>query len=99
MARENDMMIKFKPVIITHVQQILRAISVASIMAASACATQHPVHEWTAQGYLTPGPTGAPEIIGVYESEAECNAAAEEWMSRQVVCNPVFANCVPSDPN
>lgn len=55
--------------------------------------------EWTAQGYLTPGPTGNPEIIGVYETEAECVAAGEAWMSRQVVGNPVYADCLPVDRN
>jgi hypothetical protein len=68
--------------------------------AAFACATQHDaVHEWTAQGYLTPGPTGIPEIIGVYDNESDCVAAGEAWMSRQVVGNPVFADCLPVDHN
>ncbi|MEO1136460.1 MAG: hypothetical protein AAFW68_07605 [Pseudomonadota bacterium] len=53
--------------------------------------------EWTAQGYLTPGPTGQPEIIGIFETEAECVAAGQAWMSRQVVGNPVYADCLPVD--
>ncbi|MFC2953344.1 hypothetical protein ACFOOP_15515 [Marinicaulis aureus] len=66
--------------------------------AASACATQHHVvHEWTAQGYLSPAPTGEPEIIGVYDNEDDCVAAGEAWMSRQVVGNPVYADCLPVD--
>lgn len=71
---------------------------VLTLCAASACATQHhAVHEWTAQGYLTPGPSGEPEIIGVYDNEADCIAAGEAWMSRQVVGNPVYADCLPVD--
>ncbi len=67
-------------------------------LAASACATQPvKVYEWTAQGYLTPGPTGEPEIIGVYDNEADCVAAGQAWMSRQVVGNPVYADCLPVD--
>lgn len=66
--------------------------------AASACATQHrEVYEWTAQGYLSPGPTGEPDIIGIYDNEADCIAAGEAWMSRQVVGNPVYADCLPVD--
>lgn len=65
--------------------------------AASACATQPEVYEWTAQGYLSPGPTGEPEIIGVYDNEEDCIAAGEDWMSRQVVGNPVYADCLPVD--
>ena len=68
------------------------------MIAASACATQrHVVHEWTAQGYLTPGPSGEPQIIGIYDNEADCVAAGEAWMSRQVVGNPVYADCLPVD--
>jgi len=80
----------------------MKSFRIAAILAllgaASACATQHQVvHEWTAQGYLTPGPTGEPEIIGVYDNEADCVAAGEAWMSRQVVGNPVYADCLPVD--
>ena len=83
---------------ITQSQQILRAIAVAMLAAASACATQGSSHEeWTAQGYLTPGPTSEPEIIGVYPTEAECVAAGNDWMSRQVVGSPVYADCLPVD--
>lgn len=73
------------------------AISVAAL-AASACATQQTGYEeWTALGYLTPGPTTDPEVIGVYETERECREAGEAWMSRQVVGNPVSADCLPTD--
>ena len=44
-----------------------------------------------------PGPSGEPEIIGVYDKEADCIAAGEAWMSRQVVGNPVYADCLPVD--
>ena len=66
-------------------------------LAASSCATQPEVYEWTAQGYLSPAPTGEPEIIGLYDNEADCIAAGKAWMSRQVVGNPVYADCLPVD--
>ncbi len=70
--------------------------------AVSACATQGGSSgvtglRWAAHGYLAPGPTSEPEIIGSYESEAECRAAVEAWMSRQVVGNPVSGDCLPID--
>ncbi len=84
----------------SHPAQTFRIAAIFAAFAASACATQHhEVHEWTAQGYLTPGPTGTPEIIGVYETQAECVDAGEAWMSRQVVGNPVYADCLPTDRN
>ncbi len=52
---------------------------------------------WTAHGYLTPGATSEPEIIGTFVSEAECMAAVDDWMSRQVVGNPVSGDCLPVD--
>lgn len=52
---------------------------------------------WAAHGYLTAGPNSDPEIIGAYDSEAECRAAVEAWMSRQVVGNPVSGDCLPVD--
>lgn len=52
---------------------------------------------WAAHGYLTPGPSDDPEIIGAYESEAACRAAVAGWMSRQVVGNPVSGECLPID--
>ena len=55
--------------------------------------------QWAAHGYLTPGPTSEPELIGVFVSESECKTAANEWMSRQVVGNPIFADCYPVDRN
>ncbi|MCB2096675.1 MAG: hypothetical protein KDE05_03505 [Parvularculaceae bacterium] len=68
----------------------------------AACATQgrdprSSEAGWAAHGYLTPGPTSDPEIIGAYASEAECMAAVEAWMSRQVVGNPVSGECLPVD--
>jgi hypothetical protein len=79
---------------------LFRSAIIFTLSAASGCATQHDVYEeWTAQGYLSPAPTGTPEIIGVYETEAECVAAGEAWMSRQVVGNPVYADCLPTDRN
>lgn len=53
--------------------------------------------QWAAHGYLTPGPNDDPEIIGSFRTEAECRAAVEAWMSRQVVGNPVSGDCLPID--
>ncbi len=74
-----------------------RSLCIAALAFAASCASGPRVHEWTAQGYLTPGPTGEPEIIGVYDNKADCIAAGEAWMSRQVVGNPVYADCLPVD--
>ncbi len=70
---------------------------IAATMTACSCATAPNHQEWTAQGYLTPGPSGEPEIIGVYSAKEDCIAAGEAWMSRQVVGNPVYADCLPVD--
>ncbi|MEX6634245.1 hypothetical protein [Hyphococcus lacteus] len=71
----------------------------ATMFLISACVTPSDATQWAAQGFLTPGPTGEPELIGLYESENECRDAGEAWMSQQVVGNPVFANCLPVDHN
>lgn len=70
----------------------------AAAAALAACATSAAAGpRWAAHGYLTPGAQGDPEIIGAYETEAECRAAVEAWMSRQVVGNPVEGDCLPID--
>lgn len=61
-----------------------------------ACATYQ---QYAAHGYLTPGPTGNPELIGVFDNYIACEEAAQDWASRQVVGNPVFAECLPVDRN
>ena len=68
---------------------------------ATACATsgEAAFEEYAAYGYLTPGPTSEPELIGIYSSVKECEAAAKEWTTRQVVGNPIFAECYPVDRN
>ena len=67
----------------------------------SACAMQMAgaKEQWAAHGYLTPGPTSEPELIGVYDNRSECDEAAEAWTTRQVVGNPIFAECYPVDRN
>ena len=80
-----------------NIRPHLRIAACFALAAASACATQPVVHQWTAQGYLTPGPTGEPDIIGVYDNEADCIAAGEHWTTQQVVGNPVYADCLPVD--
>lgn len=69
----------------------------------AACATLGPERapgpepQWAANGWLTPGPTAEPEIIGLYVTRKECEAAVEDWLSRQVVGNPVYGECLPID--
>ncbi|MEM9494607.1 MAG: hypothetical protein AAGA09_01285 [Pseudomonadota bacterium] len=62
----------------------------------SACASTAG-EQWSANGYLTPGPTSEPEIIGVFDNRPDCKKAASDWASRQVVGNPVFTECLPVD--
>lgn len=77
----------------------------ALIFGAAACASHERVTPtaieagpgYTALGYLNPGMNGDPEIIGTYASEAECRAAIDYWMSRQVVGNPLSGDCLPVD--
>ena len=69
----------------------------AIIMGACASITADESEQWAANGYLTPGPTSNPELIGIFDNEGECRAAADAWMSRQVVGNPIFAECLPID--
>jgi len=76
-----------------------RILAVAALAALSAaCASGGPAHaSFTALGYLAPGATDTPDIIGEFASEAACRAALEAWMSRQVVGNPVSGDCLPTD--
>ena len=78
-----------------------RLLTIGAIaLAAAACATKGAPADgpgWAAHGYLTPGMNGEPEIIGVFPNEAECRAAVDDWMSRQVVGNPVSGECLPVD--
>ncbi|MCB2114257.1 MAG: hypothetical protein KDD85_12020 [Parvularculaceae bacterium] len=74
----------------------------ALVFSLAACASNGagPIVEgagWTAHGYLTPGPTGDPEIIGTFKNETDCRDAIDVWMSRQVVGNPVSGECLPVD--
>ncbi len=73
----------------------------ALLIAASACATtdHNGADEFAAYGYLTPGPTSEPELIGLYASMKECKAAGKAWMSQQVVGNPIFSECMTVDKN
>ncbi|MEO1250941.1 MAG: hypothetical protein AAFW81_01185 [Pseudomonadota bacterium] len=82
------------------VQMRLSAIAfVASLCAVAASCAGKVEQTFGAYGFLSPAPTGQGELIGVYDTRAECQAAAENWMSRQVVGNPVSAECYPSDPD
>jgi len=76
------------------------AIILSVIGAVSACAhgpARVEQNNYGAYGYLSPGPTGEPEFIGSYPTLKECEAAANEWTTRQVVGNPIHAECYPVD--
>ncbi len=77
------------------------AILFAAIVSLGACATQSDanVSEFAAYGYLSPNLSSTGELIGVYSSSAECEEAANAWTSRQVVGNPVRAECFRVDKN
>ncbi|MEE2692218.1 MAG: hypothetical protein VX640_11835 [Pseudomonadota bacterium] len=89
----------------------VRGVAVFAIAASLAACASHPAPEndagggrdaaaamqWAANGWLTPGPSGDPEVIGLFETRGECDAAVEAWMSRQVVGNPVHGECLPID--
>ncbi|MEM8772737.1 MAG: hypothetical protein AAGD92_13910 [Pseudomonadota bacterium] len=65
---------------------------------ASSCATTSVASsEHAGYGFLSPDPDREPVLIGVYQSKKECSAAVQAWMSRQVVGNPVRAECYPVD--
>ena len=53
---------------------------------------------WAAYGYLAPVRTEGGEFIGAFDSKADCQAAVDGWMARQVVGNPVSGECLPVDP-
>lgn len=79
-------------------RNIFRSAAIFIVFVCSACASLGKP-QWAAHGYLTPGPTSNPEIIGLYDNERDCRAAADAWMGRQVVGNPIFAECYPIDRN
>lgn len=69
-----------------------------SLATVSGCSTAASLSdEFAAYGYLSPGPDGEGEFIGSYGSRSACRAAADAWASRQVVGNPVHAECYPVD--
>lgn len=73
---------------------------IALMAACAACTTSSSAKtKWIAQGYLTPGPTGEPEVIGGFEEQAACINAVDNWKSSQVVGNPVFAECLEVSAN
>lgn len=51
---------------------------------------------WVAKGWLSPTPQGEAEIIGEYSERAKCEAAVDDWLTHQVVGNPVHAECLPA---
>ena len=77
------------------------AIFLVLVSSVGACATQsiQGGSEFAAYGFLSPSPTSEGELIGVFSTEKECKEAATSWTSRQVVGNPVRAECLPVDKN
>ncbi|MEX0645513.1 MAG: hypothetical protein WD076_09390 [Parvularculaceae bacterium] len=72
--------------------------------ALAACATPEepalvapPTPQWAGNGYLSPSSTAEPEIIGLFVTREECEEAVADWMTRQVVGNPVSGECLPID--
>lgn len=85
-------------------ESICAAAMAASLFVAS-CSTTAPdgisgagaEPRWQANGYLSPWRNDNPDVIGQFVDRKSCVAAAEGWKSRQVVGNPIFAECLPID--
>lgn len=77
----------------------LRVVAIlVSVLISSGCASvSGEPDEYAAYGYLSPGPTSEPQLIGVYKTVRACETAANEWTTRQVVGNPIYAECYPVD--
>ncbi len=85
-------------------RSVRKSIIMVGILFVSSCATGNSVDElgqrtpqWAANGYLTPGPSSEPEIIGLYLTKNACEKAIDDWLSRQVVGNPISGECLPID--
>lgn len=61
-----------------------------------ACSSARLENSFDAYGFISPSDSQG-EFIGSYPSRKDCEIAAEGWMSRQVVGNPVRAECYPVD--
>lgn len=72
------------------------AIWMGALVLLSACATPADGRQYGAYGYLSPGLNSDPELIGVFDSKDACEEAAEAWETRQVVGNPIHAECYPA---
>ncbi len=79
----------------TNRQFALRLVSGAAVFALAACETYS--SGFDAYGYLSPNLNAQGELIGHFATRAECEAAANEWTTRQVVGNPVRAECYSVD--
>ena len=62
-----------------------------------AVAKNDPPRQWAAHGYLQPTPEGDGDVIGIFDSLDDCRDAADDWTTRQVVGNPVIAECYAVD--
>lgn len=84
-------------------RSLRNALICAAAMAAASCATSMDGGagiggpQWAANGWLSPGPNGEPEIIGLFVTRKACEKAVKEWMSRQVVGNPIYGGRLPID--
>ncbi len=81
--------------------RLLAPIAGLSAIFASSCATTEPQAppepKWAANGWLSPGRSGDPEIIGTYPTRAECEEAVADWLASQVVGNSIHGECLPID--
>jgi hypothetical protein len=74
----------------------LRALGLLCLTAA--CASNGDEESrWVAKGWLTPTPQGEAEVIGLYDSRDDCEAAIDDWLQSQVVGNPIHAECLPTE--
>lgn len=91
---------QISPKRITRGLLVLAGLGIAAACAtkgAGEAETEYRTPQWAANGYLTPGRTDEPELIGLYLTRKACETALDDWMSRQVVGNPISGECLPID--
>lgn len=90
---------EFKKRILDNAPRAFLIAAIAALVSSCATTSAQAPKEWAAYGYLTPGPTSEPDLIGVFDNLDDCRDAADAWTTRQVVGNPVLAECYPVDRN
>lgn len=68
-------------------------------LGAAACAGNGAPAEtpYVARGWFAQTPQGEAEIIGEFADRADCEAAVDDWLSRQLVGASVHGECIPAD--